>query len=146
MVRDCLNTSFPHVVVGVLLHMHTCTPRFYIPVTAWPIVFKLSVRLGTAWATTALPCIFRNAWATRLGPGERCGILFRSVWNRAYAPRHFKQAAAPTRTTSRLIPASRDTARPWAMAPFRPGVPPVGRQPVAWAGELLALRADRPTQ
>ena len=104
------------------LHMCTCMPRFYIPVTARLIMFKLSVRLGTAWATTALgPCIFRNAWASRLGPGERCEILFSICMKPCIPPRHFKQAATPTRTTSRLIPASRNTARPWAMAPRRPG-------------------------
>ena len=101
------------------------------------IQIKLSVLLGTAWATTALPCIFGNAWANRLCPGERCEILFRPVWNHA----HFKQAATPTHTTSRLIPASRDTARPpWAMAPHRPGLPPV--MP---STRCLGWRAARPT-
>ena len=115
MVRDCLATSFPHVMVGVLLHMCTCMPRFYIPVTARPIVFKLSVRLGTGWATIALPCIFRNAWASRLGPGEKCEILFSICMKPCIPPRHFKQAATPTRTQSRLIPASRNTAVPSVM-------------------------------
>ena len=64
--------------LGTPAQAQMCT-RFYIPVTAQPIVFKLSVWLGTAWATTALPCIFRNAWANRLGPGERGEILFRSI-------------------------------------------------------------------
>ena len=100
------------------------------------VKIKLSVLLGTAWATTALPCIFGNAWANRLCPGERCEILLRPVWNRA----HFKQAATPTHTTSRLISASRDTARPWAMAPRRPGVPPV--MP---STRCLDWRAARPT-
>ena len=145
MVRDCLAMSFPHVVVGVLLHMRTCMPRFYIPVTTRPIVFKLSVPLGTAWVTTALPCIFRNAGATRLGPGERCEMLFWSVWNRAYLPgtsnRPLPPPALPRAWFQRV--GTLRGREPWRRAGR--ACHPSCRQPVAWAGELLARRADRPT-
>ena len=140
MVRDCLATSFPHVVVGILLHMRTCMPRFYIPVTARPIVFKLSVRLGPAWATTALPCIFRKHGQIVSAPGRDVRYFFLSVWNRAHLPGTSNRPLPPTRTTSRLIPASSGTARPWAMEPRRPGAPPV--MP---STRCLGWRAARPT-
>ena len=48
---------------------------------------------------------------------ERCEIPVGSVWNRTYVlHRHFKQAAIPTRTSSRLMPATPRDRAPWRRA------------------------------
>ena len=40
---DPLVTAYAVLTGGVPLHVRTCTPRFYIPRTARPIVFKFGV-------------------------------------------------------------------------------------------------------
>ena len=43
---DPLVTAYAVVTGGVSLHVRTCTPRFCISGTAWPIVFKFGVWVG----------------------------------------------------------------------------------------------------
>ena len=101
MVRDCWLRAFHMSWLGILLHMRTCMPPFYIPVTARPIVLKLSVLLGTAWATTALLCIFRNAWA-EINRGQRYIRPRGEMW---YTFSTWMKPCIPPRTSNRpLLP------------------------------------------
>ena len=44
-LRNPLVTSYAVVTDGVSLHVRTCTPRFCISQTAWPIEFNFGVRV-----------------------------------------------------------------------------------------------------
>ena len=43
---DQLVTAYAIVTGGVSPHVRTCTPRFCISETAWPIVFKFGMWVG----------------------------------------------------------------------------------------------------
>ena len=74
MVRDCLATSFPHVVVGILLHA-----AFLYPSNGSADCVQIKCAVRTCLGDNRPPLHFPKAWANRLGPGERCEILFLSV-------------------------------------------------------------------